>query len=108
MKNADAIPCGLCGRPFVRDGLTRHHCLPRQKGGTAEDVELLCGQCHSMVHATFTNHTLAAVYPSLTELRKAPELAEVHPLGSQAALQPAHAQRAATAQNLTRRSGFPA
>jgi hypothetical protein len=55
--------------------LTQHHCKPKSKGGTTDDVELLCGQCHGMVHATFTNATLAAVYPTLPELRRAPELA---------------------------------
>jgi hypothetical protein len=68
------IPCGLCGRAFLRDQLTRHHCLPREKGGTGEDIELLCRMCHGMVHATYTNATLAAVYPTLAELRRAPEL----------------------------------
>jgi hypothetical protein len=48
--------------------------LPRQKGGDRDDVELLCSQCHSMVHATYTNATLAAVYPTIAQLRKAPEL----------------------------------
>jgi hypothetical protein len=75
MSETTPIPCGLCGRAFERPGLTKHHCLPKEKGGTQEDVELLCGQCHSMVHATYTNHTLAAVYPTLAELRRAPELA---------------------------------
>ncbi len=74
MHQQTSIPCGLCGRAFARAGLTRHHCLPRQKGGTSEDIELLCGQCHSMVHATFTNRTLAQQYASLAELRQAPEL----------------------------------
>jgi hypothetical protein len=74
MKDLETISCGLCGRPFTHNGLTRHHCLPRQKGGVAEDVELLCSQCHSMVHATYTNSTLAALYPTLAELRTAPEL----------------------------------
>lgn len=68
------LPCQLCGRSFQRAGLTKHHCLPKSKGGTQEDVELICGQCHSMVHATFTNNTLAMVYPTVAELRKAPEL----------------------------------
>lgn len=68
-------PCGLCGRGMPRRLLTQHHCRPKSKGGTIEDVELLCGQCHGMVHATFTNATLAAVYPTLPELRQAPELA---------------------------------
>ena len=68
------MPCGLCGRGFERQGLTRHHCLPRQKGGTSEDIELLCSQCHSMIHATYTNGNLANEYASLAELRQAPEL----------------------------------
>jgi hypothetical protein len=68
------IPCSLCGRPFDRRQLTKHHCLPRQKGGTRDNVELLCRQCHGMVHATYTNATLANLYPSIEQLRAAPEL----------------------------------
>jgi len=68
------IPCGLCGRAFLQNQLTRHHCLPRAKGGTAEDIELLCSQCHGMIHATYTNATLAVVYPTIAQLRRAPEL----------------------------------
>ena len=37
-------------------------------------MELICSQCHGMVHATFTNRTLAALYPTLPQLRQAPEL----------------------------------
>jgi 5-methylcytosine-specific restriction enzyme A len=74
MGKEDAQPCGLCDRPFVRAELTEHHCLPRERGGTREHVELLCSQCHGMVHATFTNETLAANYPRLSRLREAPEL----------------------------------
>jgi hypothetical protein len=74
MAMPETMPCCLCGRPFSRAQLTRHHCLPREKGGTSEDVELLCPQCHSMVHATYTNRTLASLYPTLGELRRAPEL----------------------------------
>ena len=75
MGEAERV-CNLCDRPFSRDGLTKHHCLPRAKGGTREDVELLCPQCHGMVHATYTNATLAALYPTLAKLREAPELAK--------------------------------
>jgi 5-methylcytosine-specific restriction enzyme A len=74
MRTTETISCSLCGRPCTRGQLTRHHCLPREKGGTAEDVELLCPQCHGMVHATYTNRTLAAAYPSIARLREAPEL----------------------------------
>ncbi len=70
----ETMPCSLCCRPFARAQLTKHHCLPRQKGGTAEHVELLCPQCHSMVHVTYTNRTLAAAYATIEQLRQAPEL----------------------------------
>lgn len=72
---AAPMNCALCGRQFSRRQLTQHHCLPRARGGTQEDVELLCSQCHGMVHATYTNRTLAAAYPSIAALRQAPELA---------------------------------
>ena len=74
MREEARHPCCLCGRAFPRVQLTKHHCLPKQKGGTQEDVELLCPQCHGMVHATYTNATLAAQYPTMGELSKAPEL----------------------------------
>ena len=76
MPSEDPIPCALCGRPFPPDELTKHHCLPREKGGTQEHVELLCRQCHGMIHATYTNQTLAALYPTIDALRKAAELAK--------------------------------
>ena len=72
---ATPVPCSLCGRPFEKGQLTRHHCLPREEGGGREDIELLCPQCHGMVHATYTNQTLAALYPTIGQLRRAPELA---------------------------------
>ena len=75
MHEVAPIPCGLCGRGFTRDHLTRHHYVPKSRGGTAADVDLICSQCHGMVHATFTNRTLEALYPTIEELRLAPELA---------------------------------
>jgi hypothetical protein len=71
---SEPIPCGLCGRPFDRRQLTKHHCRPREEGGTQEDIALICSQCHGMVHATYRNETLAKLYPTLDQLRRAPEL----------------------------------
>lgn len=68
------IPCELCGRGCTREQLTKHHALPRSEGGTMEHVELICHQCHSMVHQTFANETLAKLYPTMEILRKAIEL----------------------------------
>jgi 5-methylcytosine-specific restriction enzyme A len=46
MREEAHHPCCLCGRGFARGQLTKHHCLPKEKGGTQEDVEMLCPQCH--------------------------------------------------------------
>ena len=76
MDEPKHMPCGLCGRGFPsKDWLTKHHCLPKSKGGTSDDVSMICSQCHGMVHATCTNATLAVVYATVEELRAAPELA---------------------------------
>lgn len=75
MSDDRQTPCGLCGRGFDRARLTKHHCTPKSKGGASADVALICGQCHSMIHATYTNATLAALYPTIERLRQAPELA---------------------------------
>src|SRR5262245_5228125 len=74
MPDDTPILCCLCERPFQRAQLTKHHYLPREKGGDADDIGLLCPQCHSMVHATYTNETLAILYPTPPKLREAPEL----------------------------------
>ena len=74
MRSNEPMACSLCERPFERNRLTKHHCLPKSKGGTIDDVALLCPQCHGMVHATFTNQTLAVLYPTADKLREAPEL----------------------------------
>ncbi|MGE3807758.1 MAG: hypothetical protein AB7K24_24100 [Gemmataceae bacterium] len=39
-----------------------------------DDNAMFCSQCHGMVHATYTNGTLAAAYPTIDSLRAAPEL----------------------------------
>src|SRR5919201_1211402 len=63
-------------RPVVRARPADASPLPAgEKGGTRQDVEWLCPQCHGMVHATYTNETLAALYPTIDQLRRAPELA---------------------------------
>jgi len=70
----EPLECGLCRRLFPPRHLTRHHCRPRSRGGSSNDIALLCSQCHGMVHSTFTNATLAAMYPTISKLREAPEL----------------------------------
>ena len=66
--------CELCRRHVPRGLITRHHLVPREKGGKAEHRTPLCKPCHKQIHATFHNRDLARLYPSIDALRAAPEL----------------------------------
>jgi hypothetical protein len=87
MPDDTPILCCLCERPFRRAQLTKHHYLPREKGGDADDIGLLCPQCHGMVHATFTNATLAILYPTPPK-RASARAGGLFEVGAQTATEP--------------------
>lgn len=64
--------CELCEREVQK--LTKHHLIPRQKGGNHGPIALLCRSCHKTLHNTYTNSTLAVLYNSLEKIRDAEEL----------------------------------
>lgn len=55
------------------ENLTRHHTLPRSRGG--RHTELICRSCHTQVHALFTTRQLARELSSLEALRNHPDFA---------------------------------
>ena len=64
--------CGLCGHRYDRSKLTKHHLVPKSRGGT--ETTLLCRPCHNTVHATFTEKELERNFDTLDALREAEEL----------------------------------
>lgn len=64
--------CALCERMVAK--ATRHHLVPKQKGGTIEDTILLCQPCHATLHATFSNTELVQHYNTLASLQWADAL----------------------------------
>ena len=63
--------CVLCEREVMQT--TRHHLIPRSKGGT--EVVDLCIPCHKTLHSFFSNHTLLAELHTVEALRQEPEIA---------------------------------
>ncbi len=62
---ASAPPaCPLCQRPNLRP--SDHHLVPRARGGKV--TETLCQDCHSAIHATFTNKELEQQYATVEAL----------------------------------------
>ena len=68
--------CALCGRP-IPEGVaqSRHHLVPRLKGGKGGATVLLHHICHKEIHATLTEADLARDYNTPEALRSHPRLA---------------------------------
>lgn len=57
-------PCPLCGRPnyFPSD----HHLVPKCRGG--RQTETICQDCHSAIHALFSNKQLESEFSTVEAL----------------------------------------
>src|SRR4051794_35013096 len=71
--NEPEVPWALCGRAFPPKRLTKHHCRPREKGGTRDHVELICSPCHGRGAATYKTEVVGRLSPTIEQLRKAGE-----------------------------------
>ncbi len=66
-------PCPLCGRPNRTP--SDHHLVPRTRGGKV--TETVCQDCHSAVHATFSNKELEREYATIDALLSHEGFAEI-------------------------------
>ena len=73
----DETACVLCRRPIPPDARSsRHHLVPRLKGGARAGTVRLHQICHSAVHARFTEAELARHLSDPENLRLEPRMAE--------------------------------
>lgn len=68
----DELRCLLCGHEYERRELTKHHFVPKSRGG--RETGLLCRPCHAQVHALYTEKELEAEFGTIEQLREAPKL----------------------------------
>lgn len=71
-REAGPTGCALCGHEYSRKELTRHHLVPKSRGG--REVELICRPCHAQIHAVYTEKELEQDFGTLDSLRQAPKL----------------------------------
>ncbi len=69
--------CALCGRP-IPPGVpqSRHHLVPKLRGGKGGATVLLHQICHKEIHATLSETELARDYSTPEALRAHPHLAK--------------------------------
>ncbi|MDI3338104.1 HNH endonuclease [Defluviimonas aestuarii] len=77
MTQAPDPICPLCLRPIPPDvAQSRHHLVPKLRGGKGGPTVLLHAICHAEIHATLTETELARDYPTMEALRAHPRLAK--------------------------------
>ncbi len=68
--------CPLCGRPIPPGApQSRHHLVPKLKGGKDGETVLLHHICHKEIHAMLTEAELARDHATMEALRGHPRLA---------------------------------
>ena len=68
--------CPLCLRPIPPDARqSRHHLVPKLRGGKGGVTVLLHQICHNEIHATFTEAELAREFSTVEALRGHPRIA---------------------------------
>lgn len=73
----DAPICPLCDRPIPPDvPQSRHHLVPKLKGGKGGATVLLHHICHKEIHATLSEAEIARSYTTVEALRSHPHLAK--------------------------------
>jgi hypothetical protein len=63
----NAQSCELCERAQVL--LTRHHLVPRSRGGARMDTVQLCPDCHGILHQLYSEREIAARLSTIEALR---------------------------------------
>lgn len=77
MENKEITTCALCGRPIPPDvRQSKHHLIPKLKGGKHGPQVLLHQICHNEIHARITEAELAREYSTPEKLRAHPDLAK--------------------------------
>lgn len=66
--------CPLCQRAIPPELESRHHLIPKLKGGTRGAIAILHSACHSKIHSVFTEAELARSYDSIEKLLADPEI----------------------------------
>lgn len=73
---ASAVVCPLCERPIPRHARqSRHHLVPKLKGGARGETVRLHQVCHAAIHARYSEAELARRLADVESLRADPEIA---------------------------------
>ena len=66
--------CAICHRELGTENISRHHLVPKSKGGTFGDTIMIHNICHQKIHSLFTEKELKETYNTPETLRAHEEM----------------------------------
>ena len=67
----DDQTCVLCGRELgTSETTSKHHLIPKSKGGRYSETILIHNICHQKIHSVFTEKELQQQYNTVEALKK--------------------------------------
>lgn len=66
--------CPLCDRELGEVNISRHHLIPKLKGGKMRDAEAIHEVCHRKIHSVFTECELKNFYHTWDRLKEHSEI----------------------------------
>lgn len=66
--------CPLCERELGEVNISKHHLIPKSKGGKNGETVLLHNMCHQKIHSVFTEKELKREYCTIEKLRANEEI----------------------------------
>ena len=65
----DEETCILCGRELGSESISRHHLIPKSRGGRYSETILIHNICHQKIHSVFTEKQLKQEYNTVEALK---------------------------------------
>ena len=66
----DVNYCLLCDRPLGTENLSRHHLIPKVKGGKKTEPVLMHQCCHRKIHSLFSEWELLTYYNTFDRIKE--------------------------------------
>lgn len=60
--------CVICKRELGEDNISKHHLIPKSRGGKNSELITIHNICHQKIHATFTEKELKRTYNTVEKL----------------------------------------
>lgn len=66
--------CQICRRELGANNISKHHLVPKSRGGKDGDTIMIHNICHQKIHSLFTEKELSEHYDTVDKLRASEEM----------------------------------